>query len=216
MSEDIIIEIPTESIVIEMTPEGKDGTDGEDGANGLDGNGIASIEKIGTEGLVDTYRITFTNGDTFDYTVTNGTAATGNFELIESVTLDADTASFVRTEEPDGTPYAFSSLLVLVTFQPRSTSSDYHVFCGASANDRVCLFRSISAVNYGSVLMEIKGGRLFVTATNSAYRWNNSSTYLTPNANGWIEKEAIDYIRIQNTSYDIAAGTKIEIYAMRN
>ena len=213
MSEDIIIEVPTESIVIEMTPEGKDGEDGVDGA---DGNGITGIEKIGTEGLIDTYRITLTNGTTFDYTVTNGTAVAGNFELIESVTLDADTASFVRTEEPDGTPYAFSSLLALVTFQPRSTSSDYHVFCGSSANDRVCFFRSISAANYASVLMEIKGGRLFATATNSPYRWNNSSSYLTPNANGWIEKEAIDYIRIQNASYDLAAGTKIEIYAMRN
>ena len=205
--EDIIIEVPTEAITIEMTPEGKDGADG---------NGIVGIEKISTEGLIDTYRITFTNGTTFDYTVTNGTAATGGFELIESVTLSEDTASFVRTEEPDGTPYAFGSLLVLVTFQPRSTSSDYHVFCGSSANDRVCFFRSISAVNYASVLMEIKGGRLFATATNSPYRWNNSSSYLTPNANGWIEKETIDYIRIQNASYDMTAGTKIEIYAIQH
>ena len=37
---------------------------GEDGAKGDDGNGIASITKTGTSGLVDTYTITFTNGST--------------------------------------------------------------------------------------------------------------------------------------------------------
>lgn len=38
----------------------------------FNGNGIQSIEKISTSGLVDTYQITFTNGSTFEYEVTNG------------------------------------------------------------------------------------------------------------------------------------------------
>lgn len=38
----------------------------------FNGNGIQSIEKVFTSGLVDTYRITFTNGSTFEYEVTNG------------------------------------------------------------------------------------------------------------------------------------------------
>jgi hypothetical protein len=40
------------------------------------GNGISSIEKIGTVGLVDTYRITYTDGTHFDYTVNNGASKT--------------------------------------------------------------------------------------------------------------------------------------------
>ena len=36
------------------------------------GNGIQSIAKISTSGLVDTYQITFTNRSTFEYQVTNG------------------------------------------------------------------------------------------------------------------------------------------------
>ena len=40
------------------------------------GNGIASIEKISTVGLVDTYRITYTNGDHFDFTINNGATKT--------------------------------------------------------------------------------------------------------------------------------------------
>lgn len=40
--------------------------------NGKDGVGIKSIEKTGSEGLVDTYTITLTDDSTFVYTVTNG------------------------------------------------------------------------------------------------------------------------------------------------
>lgn len=36
------------------------------------GNGISSIEKTGTSGLVDTYTIHFTNGNSTTFTVTNG------------------------------------------------------------------------------------------------------------------------------------------------
>ena len=41
--------------------------------NGEQGNGISNVEKINTIGLIDTYRITFTDGNTFDYSITNGT-----------------------------------------------------------------------------------------------------------------------------------------------
>lgn len=40
--------------------------------DGQNGKGIASIEKKSTEGLVDTYTITYTDGTTFDFEVTNG------------------------------------------------------------------------------------------------------------------------------------------------
>lgn len=48
------------------------GTDGQDGADGEDGVGIESIEKTDTVGLVDTYTITYTDGNTSTFTVTNG------------------------------------------------------------------------------------------------------------------------------------------------
>ena len=48
------------------------GPQGETGATGATGNGIASIAKTGTSGLVDTYTITYTNGQTTTFTVTNG------------------------------------------------------------------------------------------------------------------------------------------------
>lgn len=60
-------------------PIGPQGETGATGATGATGNGIASITKTGTVGLVDTYTITYTNGQTSTFTVTNGA---GNNEFI--------------------------------------------------------------------------------------------------------------------------------------
>lgn len=50
-----------------------DGTsDTTSSIRGATGNGIASVAKTGTSGLVDTYTITFTDGTTTTFTVTNG------------------------------------------------------------------------------------------------------------------------------------------------
>ena len=52
--------------------DGQDGQNGQNGQDGQDGVGIVSFEKVGTEGLVDTYKITMSNGQTYTFTVTNG------------------------------------------------------------------------------------------------------------------------------------------------
>lgn len=51
---------------------GPQGPQGEQGVQGEVGNGISSIEKTLTEGLIDTYTITYTDGTTSTFTVTNG------------------------------------------------------------------------------------------------------------------------------------------------
>ena len=45
---------------------------GDKGDTGATGDGIKSITKTSTSGLVDTYTITFTSGSTTTFTVTNG------------------------------------------------------------------------------------------------------------------------------------------------
>lgn len=52
--------------------DGVNGKDGKDGATGATGNGISNITKTNTSGLIDTYTITYTNGNTTTYQVTNG------------------------------------------------------------------------------------------------------------------------------------------------
>lgn len=51
---------------------GKDGVNGEDGVDGKDGISIVSIELTDTEGLEDTYTITYSNNSTSTFVVTNG------------------------------------------------------------------------------------------------------------------------------------------------
>lgn len=51
---------------------GMRGLQGEQGEQGATGNGIASISKTSTTGLVDTYTITYTSGSSSTFTVTNG------------------------------------------------------------------------------------------------------------------------------------------------
>ena len=46
------------------------------GNPGTPGNGITSITKTDTSGLIDTYTITYTNGDTDTFNVTNGSNGT--------------------------------------------------------------------------------------------------------------------------------------------
>ena len=52
--------------------KGPKGDKGDPGPQGATGNGIETIVKTSTSGLVDTYTITFTSGSTTTFTVTNG------------------------------------------------------------------------------------------------------------------------------------------------
>ena len=52
--------------------DGVDTGKSAEGVKGDTGNGISNIEKTNTVGLVDTYTITYTNGTTTTFTVTNG------------------------------------------------------------------------------------------------------------------------------------------------
>ena len=74
---------------------GAKGTKGDPGQNGQDGIGISKIEKAKTEGLIDTYVITFSDDSTFEYTVTNGKdgkngsgSSTGEENVIESIKVN--------------------------------------------------------------------------------------------------------------------------------
>ena len=65
--------------------KGAQGVQGEEGPEGPAGNGIVSITKTGTSGLVDTYTILFTNGQSTTFTVTNGQDGTGSGDMTKAV-----------------------------------------------------------------------------------------------------------------------------------
>lgn len=66
-------------------PTGPTGPTGPQGPTGPTGNGIVSITKTGTSGLVDTYTILFTDGTTTTFTVTNGQNGQGAGDMTKAV-----------------------------------------------------------------------------------------------------------------------------------
>lgn len=68
------------------------------GTAGADGVGIQSIAKTSTNGLVDTYTITLTNGGTYTFTVTNGADGTNGTNGIDG----DDGATFTPSVDSSG------------------------------------------------------------------------------------------------------------------
>ena len=64
---------------------GEQGPQGEKGDKGEAGVGILKIEKTKTEGLVDTYTITFTDKTTTTFTVTNGSEGLSSIQYIPCI-----------------------------------------------------------------------------------------------------------------------------------
>lgn len=85
------------------------GAQGAKGDKGTDGRAITSIEKIDTTGLVDTYKISFSDNTSVNFTVTNGAsiksiAKTGTSGLTDTytVTLTDDTTSTFTVTNGNG------------------------------------------------------------------------------------------------------------------
>lgn len=82
--------------------QGPQGPQGIEGPTGPIGNGISSIEKTSTSGLVDTYTITFTNGNTTTFDVSNGngidriekTATVGNKDTYTIYFTNGETTTY--------------------------------------------------------------------------------------------------------------------------
>ena len=78
--------------------QGIQGIQGIQGERGETGNGILSVEKTATVDNVDTYTITFTNGTTYSYQVTNGDMRKSRYDTNDNGKVDnaekADTVSW--------------------------------------------------------------------------------------------------------------------------
>ena len=99
---------------VEITIKNADGVSQtvvvNDGERGEAGNGITSIQKVSTDGLVDTYQITFDNGETSSFTVTNGRNGEGGgggsgsciYVLGEDESLESVPEEYPVVIDPDG------------------------------------------------------------------------------------------------------------------
>ena len=88
--------------------------DGEQGIQGETGNGISSITKTATVGKVDTYTITYTDGTTTTFDVTNGEVTEASLEeaLYDKADVITNTASGTIASFSDGAEMPVKSLEV--------------------------------------------------------------------------------------------------------
>lgn len=78
-------EIAVEAGFTGTEAEWVDSLKGNDGTNGKDGVSVVKIEKTGTDGLVDTYTITFSNDTTTTFTITNGSKGEKGQDAIQYI-----------------------------------------------------------------------------------------------------------------------------------
>jgi hypothetical protein len=110
-------------------PQGPQGIPGPQGETGATGNGILSIQKTATAGLVDTYTITFTDGTTTTFDVTNGedgeVTQTQLDETNNNVSWLQTLVNQMPTVSGQGTDLSLESVLNyrLMKFLPQGVSS---------------------------------------------------------------------------------------------
>ena len=88
--------------------------DPADGRNGRDGRGIVSVERTARNGIIDTYTITYSDGTTSTFTVTNGTSTkeqstiihTSNDHIIDnSIPSDQNSDHTINTDNNTNNQY---------------------------------------------------------------------------------------------------------------
>nr|DAG67208.1 MAG TPA: hypothetical protein [Caudoviricetes sp.] len=156
--------------------------------------------------------------------------ADGNHMLIEETVLTEETLLFERAQEPDGTPYNFSAIMLIVKFVPGQTNGAF--FCYGKNNgirivggaSQTLSMPSLSGnANFRSVaVFNAKPGYGFFynceTAVGSQGRVmeitrSSGGTYTMTETSKKIQ--SIAFYLYYNTSIQVVAGTEITIYGVR-
>jgi len=99
--ENTVGNLPTNNQYWQLIAEkGNTGSTGQPGPVGPTGNGIASITKTATSGLVDTYTITYTNGNTTTFTITNGEDANIPRSEFDKLKSENETLKSIINQQP--------------------------------------------------------------------------------------------------------------------
>lgn len=157
------------------------GVYGDKGDTGNTGTSITSVTKTGTSGLVDTYTITFSNGTTTTFQVTNGSEIesiekTSTAGLVDTYTVtmgSGDTHTFTVTNgrsivsftQTSGTHAAGTIDVYTMTYNDGDTSQ-IQVYNGANGTGAVSTVAGIGVSSAeGDVPLIIKGYGAPTTAT---------------------------------------------------
>lgn len=196
---------------------GATGPQGEQGVKGDTGNGIVSIAKTGTSGLVDTYTITFTDGTTTTFTVTNG--------------ADGDITNVAQAFDATKAYSAGDMVLYQGTLYVFTAAHAAGAWVGSDAQ-AVILTDEVTALKddlsnlddavYSNIIREIVPYP-FGTSLNNAYVWVATSVYVPKGLSGILtcanlstginQGKTLHVIKLlenANTSYTVLSDTVIE------
>lgn len=182
------------------------------GDRGLTGNGIASVLKTSTSGLVDTYTVTFTDGNTTTFNVTNGSnissiAKTATSGLVDTYTVtltNGNTSQFSVTNAKSIVSVDWTSNsggaaqgaagtydTYTISYNTGDTST-FSVYNGANGAGAVSSVDGINAVGTDVPLLTIGNG-----APTTATQGNIKSRYF----------DALNSVLYICTAYDSDTGT---------
>lgn len=142
----------------------------------------------------------------------------GDYELIEATTLTEDTEVFLRTQEPDGTPYNFKRILVMAVYAATTASNSVTVNYECGKNLTVTGISHIDTSPRYAYTEFFSNHGFFDGFTTSA----SSSKYggvTTPNLPNYSRKtyklHRIEMLQISASNAAIPAGTVFNIYGVR-
>lgn len=156
--------------------------------------------------------------------------ADGNYVLIEETVLTEETLLFERIQEPDGTPYNFSAISLIVKFVPGQTNGAF--FCFGKNNgiriiggeSKTLSMPSLSGnANFRSVaVFKARPGYGCFYDCDVAVGSQGSAMEITRSAGGAYTMaetskkiKSIAFYLYYNTNIKVIAGTEIAIYGVR-
>lgn len=149
------------------------------GPRGLTGNGITSVSKTSSSGLVDYYTVLFDDGNTASFTVTNGsnistiskTSSTGLQDTYTVLLTNGQTTTFTvnngksitsiawaSTTSPSGVPHVAGATDTYVISYNDNDTSSFQVYNGANGAGTVAKVDGISSVGDNVPLLTIANG----------------------------------------------------------
>ena len=155
----------------------------------------------------------------------NGGESEGEYELIETITLDEDTKRIIRTEDLNGNEYNLSSLFVFIKFPFAEEAKDYGYLnvqldtktikraysqYTTATKVHVSTTQQLVATVYAKIKGGVSDGKNTVAMSNSL----STDDRQTGVATIYVGKEKYNRVACE-TGTAFPAGTTIEIWGVR-
>lgn len=172
----------------------------------VNAKGIASIEKTGTAGLVDTYTITYTDGTTSTFTVTNGKDG----EDASKITVD-DVYEFYKQTDPDITKEEFVNKFL--TVENGGTSQDNLNALSSLFRSGLKVYTVFKESKYNAALGKFVATDASYTGSAVIYKIDDDYTYLLTNYHVVYDAKDVGTDKICYKAFAYMYGSEYKPYA---